>query len=82
VAYAPVLGEIAQELFIGGPEVAGATLLRFYVLHIYVIPAALTVLLAVHLWRVRKDGFAAADPEGEPPPPTRHGAEELHDGDD
>ena len=77
-AYAPVLGEIAQELLIGGPEVAGATLLRFYVLHIYVIPAALTVLLAVHLWRVRKDGFAAADPQGD----TRHDAEESHDGDD
>ena len=76
-AYAPVLGEAAQELLIGGPEVAGATLLRFYVLHVYVIPAALTVLLAVHLWRVRKDGFATADPQGD----TRHDAEESHDGD-
>lgn len=76
-AYAPVLGEVAQELLIGGPEVAGATLLRFYVLHVYVIPAALTVLLAVHLWRVRKDGFAAADPQGD----ARHDAEESHDGD-
>ena len=60
-AYAPVLGGDAKELLIGGPEVAGATLLRFYVLHVYVLPAALTVLLAVHLWRVRKDGFAAGD---------------------
>jgi quinol-cytochrome oxidoreductase complex cytochrome b subunit len=60
-AYVPVLGGGAQELLIGGPEVAGATLLRFYVLHVYVLPAGLTVLLAVHVWRVRKDGFAAAD---------------------
>jgi quinol-cytochrome oxidoreductase complex cytochrome b subunit len=75
-AYAPVLGGQAQELLIGGPEVAGATLLRFYVLHIYVLPAALTVLLAVHLWRVRKDGFAAADPD--PTPRHRGGSDHEH----
>ena len=75
-AYAPVLGGDAQELLIGGPEVAGATLLRFYVLHVYVLPAALTVLLAVHIWRVRKDGFAVADTDESPRDP-----EVVHDGD-
>jgi quinol-cytochrome oxidoreductase complex cytochrome b subunit len=41
--------------------VTGETLLRFYVLHIYVIPAAIFLLLGIHIWRVRKDGFAADD---------------------
>lgn len=60
-AYAPIAGRGVQELLLGGSEIAGATLLRFYVLHIYVLPGLLTVLLGVHIWRVRKDGFALVD---------------------
>lgn len=62
-AYAPVVGRGVQEMLLGGPEIAGATLLRFYVLHIYLLPGLLTVLLGVHIWRVRKDGFAIDDRE-------------------
>jgi quinol-cytochrome oxidoreductase complex cytochrome b subunit len=59
--YVPLLGDGARQLLLGGPDVGGEALLRFYVLHIYALPALLTLLLAVHLWRVRKDGFAIAD---------------------
>lgn len=31
-------------------------LLRFYVLHCVVLPVGLLVFLAVHIWRIRKDG--------------------------
>jgi cytochrome b-561 len=48
---------------LGGPDVGGEALLRFYVLHIYVLPALVVLLLSVHIWRVRKDGFAVADRE-------------------
>jgi len=70
--YAPVAGDEARELLLGAPEVGERALLRFYVLHVYVLPALLTTLLAVHIWRVRKDGLAGGDveaagagPEGE-----------------
>ena len=33
-------------------------LVRFYVLHCVVLPLTAAVLLAVHFWRVRKDGMA------------------------
>jgi quinol-cytochrome oxidoreductase complex cytochrome b subunit len=59
--YVPFLGDSARKVLLGGPEVGGAALLRFYVLHIYVLPALMVVLLSVHIWRVRKDGFAVAD---------------------
>ena len=59
--YTPVLGDQARQMLLGGPDVGGAALLRFYVLHIYVLPALLILLLAVHVWRVRKEGFAVAD---------------------
>jgi quinol-cytochrome oxidoreductase complex cytochrome b subunit len=31
-------------------------LLRFYVLHCIFIPLIVMVLIAVHFWRIRKDG--------------------------
>jgi quinol-cytochrome oxidoreductase complex cytochrome b subunit len=58
VHYVPLLGGTLQDLLIGGNQVGQSTLLRFYALHVAVLPAALVVLLGVHLWRVRKDGFA------------------------
>jgi quinol-cytochrome oxidoreductase complex cytochrome b subunit len=63
--YVPLLGDHARQILLGGPEVGGATLLRFYVLHIYLLPSLVVVLLGVHIWRVRKDGFAIADREPE-----------------
>jgi quinol-cytochrome oxidoreductase complex cytochrome b subunit len=41
---------------ISGKTVGAATLLRFYVLHCVAIPLGAGVLMAVHFWRVRKDG--------------------------
>jgi quinol-cytochrome oxidoreductase complex cytochrome b subunit len=61
--YVPMIGNSVQRMLLGGAEVGGATLLRFYVLHIYALPVLLAVLLPVHIWRVRKDGFAVAERE-------------------
>jgi quinol-cytochrome oxidoreductase complex cytochrome b subunit len=41
---------------LSGRFVGEATLLRFYVLHCIAIPFAAVILMAVHFWRVRKDG--------------------------
>lgn len=41
---------------LGGHFVSEATLLRFYVLHCVFIPLVAATLMAVHFWRVRKDG--------------------------
>jgi quinol-cytochrome oxidoreductase complex cytochrome b subunit len=59
--YVPFLGDTARQVLLGGPDVGGNAVLRFYVLHIYVLPALIVLLLMVHIWRVRKDGFAVAD---------------------
>jgi quinol-cytochrome oxidoreductase complex cytochrome b subunit len=37
-------------------EVSAATLLRFYVLHVLFFPFVIVIFMAVHFWRVRKDG--------------------------
>ena len=58
VHYVPVLGGQLQDLLIGGDQIGPSTLLRFYAFHVAVLPALLAMILAVHIWRVRKDGFA------------------------
>jgi quinol-cytochrome oxidoreductase complex cytochrome b subunit len=56
--YVPVFGKTVQNLLIGGPQIGQPTLLRFYALHVAVLPLSLVLLLGIHIWRVRKDGFA------------------------
>jgi quinol-cytochrome oxidoreductase complex cytochrome b subunit len=58
VHYVPLVGNKIQDLLIGGPQVGQSTLLRFYALHVAVLPMLLVLMLTVHIWRVRKDGFA------------------------
>jgi quinol-cytochrome oxidoreductase complex cytochrome b subunit len=53
--FVPFIGEQVQKMLLGGPQVGSAALLRFYVLHVAVLPALLVVVMAVHLWRWRKD---------------------------
>ncbi|MBI5030872.1 MAG: cytochrome b N-terminal domain-containing protein [Chloroflexi bacterium] len=60
-SYAPVIGTPARTIMLGGPEVGQEALTRFYALHVMVIPGAIALLIALHLWRVRKDGGLAAN---------------------
>ena len=58
----PFVGPTIRELLLGGRNIDQPTLIRFYVLHVIVLPGALGVLFAYHMWRVRKDGgLARAD---------------------
>ena len=62
VAYFPVLGPRLRYLLLGGNEIGQAALLRFYVLHCIILPLAMAGLVALHFWRVRKDGGLSAAP--------------------
>lgn len=50
------LGEKISFLLLGGNVVGENALIRFYVLHCFIIPVAAVVLMGIHFWRVRKDG--------------------------
>src|SRR5271157_1183478 len=54
--YAPVIGPKLKYLMLGGHVVGQDALTRFYALHVIVLPTAALLMIAVHLWRVRKDG--------------------------
>jgi len=73
-SYAPIVGGQVRELLLGGHSVGEGALLRFYVLHVAVLPSIVILLTIVHFWRVRKDGglsrpvwkLKAAQPEPQP----------------
>ena len=52
----PVVGNRVHFLMLGGNQVNANALLRFYVLHCVILPLAATLFVAVHFWRIRKDG--------------------------
>jgi Cytochrome b subunit of the bc complex len=53
----PVLGPWLVNLLLGGPIIAGATLSRFFALHVFVIPGLLIAFVAVHVLLVLKLGI-------------------------
>ncbi len=52
----PLIGDKIHFLLLGGNQVNANALLRFYVLHCVILPLTAVVFLAVHFWRIRKDG--------------------------
>lgn len=62
-------GGFQKQLLLGANEVGQEALIRFYLLHVMVLPLALVGLVATHFWRIRKDG-GLGRPDG---PPTTAG---------
>jgi cytochrome b6 len=54
----PLLGRFLVRLLRGGDEVTGATLTRFYGIHVAVLPALVTLILGLHLYLVQKHGMS------------------------
>src|ERR1700730_18511390 len=53
----PFVGGSLVHLLLGGPIIAGATLSRFFALHVFVIPGSLLLFAALHVWMVLKLGI-------------------------
>ena len=53
----PFVGGSLVHLLLGGPIIAGATLSRFFALHVFVIPGMLLAFVGVHVWMVLKLGI-------------------------
>jgi quinol-cytochrome oxidoreductase complex cytochrome b subunit len=52
-------GAIIRQFLLGDSDVGSEALLRFYVLHVAVLPTVMTLLIGWHFWRIRKDGGLA-----------------------
>jgi cytochrome b6 len=54
----PYIGDLLVKVLRGGEEVTGATISRFFGLHVAVLPALFTGLLAAHLFFVQRQGMS------------------------
>jgi cytochrome b6 len=54
----PVMGPFLGRLLRGGNDVTGATLTRFYGIHVAILPAAATALVGLHLYLVQRHGMS------------------------
>ena len=68
--YAPLIGPEIKYVLLGGNTVGQEALTRFYALHVIVLPAIGCFLVAVHLFRVRKDGGLSRPEEDSAVPTT------------
>jgi cytochrome b6 len=68
----PAVGPFLRRLLRGGEEVTGATLTRFYGIHVAVLPALTAGLLGLHLYLVQRHGMSV------PPSVERRGGATRH----
>lgn len=57
-AVVPLVGDFLKEMLRGGENISGATLTRFYALHISVLPGLVIVIVGLHLLLVQKHGMS------------------------
>jgi quinol-cytochrome oxidoreductase complex cytochrome b subunit len=76
----PLIGNKIHFLLLGGNQVNANALLRFYVLHCVILPLAAILFIAVHFWRIRKDGglyVQQSEPKPQSPKETTLPAKEV-----
>ena len=72
----PWVGNGLKELLRGGTEMGTLTISRFFVLHVFVIPACIFAFVAIHVYSFRKAG--SAGPVGEDPVSPKLPAEAFY----
>ncbi len=61
----PIIGNTILRILRGGNNLSAITLSRFFGVHVWVLPAALVVLMGIHLYLVIRNGISAIAKRGE-----------------
>jgi quinol-cytochrome oxidoreductase complex cytochrome b subunit len=71
------IGGLQRRILLGSDTPGGESLLRFYFLHCILLPLAISVVIAVHFWRIRKDGGLAHPKDSAQQPSRTHRGEAV-----
>lgn len=68
----PLVGKLAAHFLLAGETLGGATLSRFYAIHVFLIPALLFGLVGLHVFLVIRNGISEPPRAGHPVDPRTY----------
>ena len=71
-ARVPYIGQFLAHAILAGDTIGGATLTRFYVLHVFIFPAFIFGGIAIHMWLILRHGISEMPKAGQPVVPATY----------